>query len=143
MEALYCGVFPLFIHLNTMKIPIQGQITLNKPLFKMEIFQSESFLFVYGTKQSDDAQESFLCKWIQIKSLILILIEILKASLYFSLALGVKFWAYYFLVFHSILHWDGIQPSAAPSRLTHEGFSSWKAYFFHDTQMIHGFQEVK
>lgn len=45
-----------------MKIPIQGQITLNKPLFKMEIFQSESFLFVYGTKQSDDAQESFLCK---------------------------------------------------------------------------------
>lgn len=39
-----------------------GSITLNKPLFKMEIFQSESFLFVYGTKQSDDAQESFLCK---------------------------------------------------------------------------------
>lgn len=104
MEALYCRVFPLLIHLNTMKIPIQGQITLNKLLFKMEIFQSESFLFVYGTKQSDDAQESFLCKCIQIKSLILILIEILKASLYFSLALGLKFRAYYFLVFHSILH---------------------------------------
>ena len=57
----------------------------------MGFFQDGSFLFVYRTEHSDDAKENLLCKWIQMRYVILILIEILETSFYLSLALGQSF----------------------------------------------------